>query len=668
MRFSVRTFHLKATFLALALLCHGRAADSNDWPDWLRAVVGLPTPENAKSAPALVLLDDTSLDVDAKGVATEVHRMAVRILHISGREYAAGGVGYIGNADKVLGADAWLCRNGKSPRPIKAADWVDLASNSPGAVIDEYRSRRISLTNDALANDVFACETRLRRPLLLAQLRWNFGSHLPVLTERLTLRLPAGFSVEPKIFGENPPLASTDGEQGWTWTASDRPFRPNEPFTARTARVDSELCLKLIPPAGITTFAPRSFSNWPDVAAMYDSLNRGQCDSSPDLVAKVRELTARPPDLLGKIAALGAYVQRLRYIEINQGLRFGFGWKARKASQVFANGYGDCKDKANLLVAMLREAGISAHPVLAMMDPELGFVAHPECPSPAQFNHAIVGIEVDEAVPLSSAVATEKSGRILFFDPTDPYTQVGDLPYFLQGTKVYLVTPASAQLIELPQFEAKDDFLVEREVTLNLATGGAITAAGRIRSSRQAAAEMRHDVAAANLPKQLDQLVADQLSDAFRSAVVQERKTDDDIAAHRCTLTFSCEYPRFVQRLPGNSAIVKLDILSRRYRPNFSDNERTQPIELRPAMLRDKVVLTLPEGFKPEELPANVSLESPYGTYQTSFEITPAALIMNRTVTFNRVIVPATDYAKVRKFFSDISRADRNSVLLKPAT
>lgn len=644
---------------------HGQSYDT---PDWLTTTMTLPTPESAAHAPAVVLLDDTSLEMDAKGVITEIHRAAVRILHISGRNYASGHASYDGKADRVLEANAWLFRDGKQPRPIKKADWIDLATNEPGTAIDEYRSRHIDLSGTALAGDVFACETRVRRPLVVAQLRWGFGGLLPIAMERLSLSVPAGFSIDEKIFGAHPPTVSHSGNT-WTWTSTDRPYRPNEPCLDPTARDDADLLINCIAPAGSAEGFPRSFGSWQDVTSMYESLNAGQCDSSAELVAKTHSLIAGCSTTLDKIRALGAYVQKIRYIEINEGLRYGYGWKARKASAVFSRGYGDCKDKANLLIAMLREAGVRAHLVTAMLDPEHGFVAHGEFPSPMQFNHAIAAIEVDSSVQLPSVVEAEKFGRLLFFDPTDPYTQVGDLPYLLQGTNVQIAETGATGLTQLPRFDAARDFLIQRHVDLTISpseTG--ITAVGQISAAGQSGAFLRNDFEKATQPTELEKLVTHQLSDVFRGALVEEKKTEDNPQLGLCTLSFTCQHPRFVQRLPGNGLVVKLDVLSRHYLPNFSESERRLPIQLKPVMIQDEVVLKLTGGYTVDEVPRKISLESPYGSYAADFSLTPDALVMKRTITLKYLRVPAEDYTAVRKFLTDIVRADRSSVLLKKGT
>ena len=54
-------------------------------------------------------------------------------------------------------------------------------------------------------------------------------------------------------------------------------------------------------------------------------------------------------------------VTSTRYV----GLEFGIhGFKPYKVTQVLARRFGDCKDKAALLIALLREVGVSAELVL----------------------------------------------------------------------------------------------------------------------------------------------------------------------------------------------------------------------------------------------------------------------------------------------------------------
>ena len=634
-----------------------------DAPNWLNAAASLPTPAMASNAPAVILLDDTAIEVDSKGTATEVHRMAVRILHDAGRKRASGNVNYISSGDKVLSLEAWLIRKQETIETKKKRDWIDIAANAEGAVIDEQRSEVINLSEVALTDDVFGYETKVQYPLLEAQLAFGIGSDLPVLTENIRLILPDKFSVETKHFGPVMPASAPSQNHTWQWTWTDRPYRPEEPYELPSARVDAELIVRLIVPAGLPGFTARSFGNWAEVVGFYEMMGSGQCDTSAGLSGKVQELIKGRADSLAKIQALGGHVQKLRYIAINTGIRRGNGLKPRKASLVFATGYGDCKDKANLLVAMLREAGLKAYPVSAYLGKDR--VIKPDCPTPAQFNHAIVAIEVDEKIQLPAVVTIEKLGRLLIFDPTDSYTQLGDVSATLQGSLVHVEAPGNGILTALPVFSAQEDFKIDRQMAMTLSPEGTVTVAGRISAKGQAGATFRALFERSSMPKDLERLVTMQLNDKFRGATIKEKKAEDDLATGRCILSFNCEQPNFLQRLQGQTAIVKLDVLSRHYLPNFSEKERLLPIQLPPVAIEDEITLTLPPGYVVDELPAKTALASSYGSCNVTYAVSGSVLTLNRTVVLNQSTVPVEDYAKLRQFLSEIAKADRTALLMK---
>ncbi len=47
-------------------------------------------------------------------------------------------------------------------------------------------------------------------------------------------------------------------------------------------------------------------------------------------------------------------MQNIQYISIQTGLGRGGGYRPHASNEVFAKSYGDCKDKANLMRAMLK--------------------------------------------------------------------------------------------------------------------------------------------------------------------------------------------------------------------------------------------------------------------------------------------------------------------------
>src|SRR5208283_3003611 len=103
--------------------------------------------------------------------------------------------------------------------------------------------------------------------------------------------------------------------------------------------------------------------------------------------------TAAAPTLLAKIQALAAFVQDdIRYVAIELGIG---GYQPHAAADVLRHRYGDCKDKATLLSAMLREIGVASYYVI--INSERGSLTTAAPPN-IEFNHAILAIALPDGV------------------------------------------------------------------------------------------------------------------------------------------------------------------------------------------------------------------------------------------------------------------------------
>jgi len=135
----------------------------------------------------------------------------------------------------------------------------------------------------------------------------------------------------------------------------------------------------------------------------------------------------------GLIAQLVARLHReVRYT----GVEFGeASLVPRRPAEVLARRYGDCKDKAALLVALLRAAGVPAHvALLNVSDIDLDA----KLPSMGDFDHAIVYVP-----PAGSAPA-------LWIDATNPSTTVGELPGSDVDRRALVASARSEGLIKTP--------------------------------------------------------------------------------------------------------------------------------------------------------------------------------------------------------------------------
>jgi hypothetical protein len=132
------------------------------------------------------------------------------------------------------------------------------------------------------------------------------------------------------------------------------------------------------------------------------------------------------------IKALRLVQDRIRYTSLSIGPG---SYRPRSPAQVVHQGWGDCKDKAQLLVSVLRQLGIEAYP--ALTDSDEGAALATRIPSPIAFDHVIVEIRID--------------GRSYWVDPTISH-QGGDLANLASLPYRYAlpIRPRQRGLVSIP--------------------------------------------------------------------------------------------------------------------------------------------------------------------------------------------------------------------------
>ena len=370
--------------------------------------------------PAVVLVNEQITTIGSDGKINEVCNYAVRILQREGREYAVGHVGYNTDAGKVKDFRAWLIRPSGEPKRYGKDDAVDMAGDL-NDIYNEFRSRTISATNDADVGAVFAYSYTREDRTVFSQDGWPFQSSLPVITARYSLSLPEGWRVEGVTFN-HPKIEPKVNGPSYSWELSNLPPMPDEPMSPSLTNLVPRLAVSYYPPANAPAASIKTFSSWGDVAAWMSELEDPQVIVDDAMARKAYELTALAKTELEKIRAIAQYVQNIRYISIQTGTGRGGGYRPHASNEVFAKSYGDCKDKANLMRAMLKVVGITAIPVsIYAGDPNY---VRASWPSPHQFNHCIIAVKISDQTQASTVIQHPTLGRLLIFDPTDEETPI----------------------------------------------------------------------------------------------------------------------------------------------------------------------------------------------------------------------------------------------------
>jgi len=130
------------------------------------------------------------------------------------------------------------------------------------------------------------------------------------------------------------------------------------------------------------------YGSWNEVAQWAEALFRLD-DKSHDAVTRLaNEIRETHHDRASQLVAAIRFVQDdIRYL----GIEMGRGsHEPRQPAAVLAQRYGDCKDKALLLAALLRELGIEAYP--ALVNTKLRSHLDGYLPSPFLFDHVITQV------------------------------------------------------------------------------------------------------------------------------------------------------------------------------------------------------------------------------------------------------------------------------------
>ncbi|MGD0840991.1 MAG: DUF3857 domain-containing protein [Candidatus Acidiferrales bacterium] len=144
-----------------------------------------------------------------------------------------------------------------------------------------------------------------------------------------------------------------------------------------------------------------------------------------------------------KAEAILQYLDRqVRYT----GVEFGeASITPRTPHETLQRRFGDCKDKAALLVAMLRAAGIPSF--VALLNAGDRQDVPPDSPGMGLFDHAIV------YVPGSPD---------LWIDATDEYARLGQLPGDDQGRRALITGDSTDSLVSIPEGSSQDNLELER--------------------------------------------------------------------------------------------------------------------------------------------------------------------------------------------------------------
>ncbi len=183
-----------------------------------------------------------------------------------------------------------------------------------------------------------------------------------------------------------------DGRIIYRWTAANVPRIFEEPNMPPYYTVCQRLLVSTV-------------RDWSDISKWYWAISKAHLDKiTPEMKKTTEEIVKGLKTPQEKIEAIFQFVsKKIRYMGITPE-NVAPGYEPHDVNITFENRYGVCRDKAALLVAMLRAAGFDAFPVLFYSGQKKDI----EVPN-TYFNHAISAVELEK-------------GKYILMDSTDEAT------------------------------------------------------------------------------------------------------------------------------------------------------------------------------------------------------------------------------------------------------
>jgi hypothetical protein len=647
-----RILRLSQLLIAGVLLAASTAAAST--PDWLRQAAQTPVPSYADQPDAVVLLDEHVLTVTGSGELRTTHRKAYKILRPKGRKYGTLLVPF--SSDTQLSfLKAWsITERGEE---YEAKDKDSIEANMFAEAL--YADTRYKLLQIAGANtgSVIGFEYQQRDRSVVLQDIWAFQAQVPVLRSRYLLELPPHWTYTAYWFNHSALSPAAAGENRWSWELADIPPIEPQPDMPTWRALAGHLGISLTPPGT----SGKSYGGWDEIGRWYTTLSSQRREMTPQVRAKAQEIVAGVDDPIEKIHRIAAWVQHnIRYVAVEIGVG---GYQPHAAQEVLTSGYGDCKDKATLLSAMLRAIGIDSYYLL--INSERDFLA-PSFPTMLSFDHVILAIRLPEAAPahILAAMQHDRLGSLLLFDPTDELTAFPYLPPRLQDNYGLLVTDAGGELLKLPLIPPTANRLL-RVGKLDLDSSG--TLHGSIQEVRTGpyAASLRHrllSVPSTQREKVFENILADLVDGAaLTSAKVGNLNGDDD----SMSLEYAFTVPGFAQQ-SGNLVLFHPCALGHKSNEALAPSDRKVPVIFDHTISEsDALDISYPAEYVVDEVPHAMNVQSSFATYKTQVANSEHSIHYTRTYMLKSVRVPVEQLKDLREFFRTIADDERSFAILQ---
>jgi cellulose synthase operon protein C len=390
-----------------------------------------------------------------------------------------------------------------------------------------------------------------------------------------------------------------------------------------------------------------TYKSWDDLGRWYWGLVKDQFDIDEETRKLAHKIADGKKTEREKVAAVYDWViKNTRYVALEFGI---YGYKPRRCVQTVTRGWGDCKDKATVIVTLLKELGIPSTMVVLRTQMKGGLKS--KIASFAPFDHAIAYVPSLD----------------LYLDGTAEYTGIEELPRGDLGALALLVNEGKPKLVNVPSPPPDKNF-VEREVHARVQKSGESRLTLDYRAAGYTAAELRRQYHAESARRErINHDIGGELPGFVIAPGAQGLTTSNlDDAAEPVRIHLEGTAPTFARREGSQLSMAVTN--SFRLTPAYASlSQRKQDVWLlSPAELRDSFVVELPPGAKIVSQPETTKLEGPFGWVTINAEKQGDRVSFKTRVGFRVQRVTPAEYPAFKAFCEAADRALSARLVVEP--
>lgn len=440
------------------------------------------------------------------------------------------------------------------------------------------------------------------------------------------------------IKGNKEPVLQSDEDNNIAlWTFKDVPaFIPEPempPIRYHIAKIDCNLDYK---------------DAWEKMAANYkaDFFNKS-IDSTNSYKSLVDSLTVGCKSEVEKIEKLKNYVANIRYEAIELGSN---GLKPRKPKKVIETGYGDCKDKSLLLITLLKEINIIAHPAV-LLTADKGYI-NKNFPR-WNFNHMIV-------------FCKDSNNYSHWIDPTVTFCPLDEIPWQDEGLYAMIIRDKGDYEFKATPLSSSDKNTTKINLKEKIISDSLARYEVQMEFFGEKDLQYRNRFYAYNNDDR-NQAITSLLNKEFISSKIDSLKFSDfnDLKTP-FKINFQFESENFVTK-QGNIYFFNYDVIRRELDMELPNSkERLYPIFNEfPFQTKTSIEIEYPSNLLTvNALPDRFKLYDENYEYEKRFvNVSTSKISSDITYLVKNSMIMNDKYKDVKNFFSKVNNADKSRII-----